>query len=338
MFCHFDEAQWWGYYSQMNRNAGGLFRFRAFHEDVECLSNYINNFRDNYITLSDRAHWGELETNIPFRVLENFESYEFPWEVRCPDGLRIHKLGNKRVVSTFILLQSAHFLPFVEENHKCRRLHGHNFGLWLSVEISDFDLVGTNSIEIMYAISHEIKAELDRKILNDIDGLENPTSEFIAKWVYNKLQNSSLSVVSILCIETSNSAACYHGENLWSCWKSFDFESVWRPSYREYIGHSFRLSTAVTGELCPSKGWVMDFSEIKSIMKPLVTKLDHRDLSLVLDGQCNTSEGLLNWLSSSVSDIGNATYCLQSLPSIGVYKIGKGLDLYHAIPFLNWGI
>ena len=113
MFWHFDEARWWGYYSHMSRNAGGLFRLRAFHEDAEFLRDCISNVKDNFIKSSDRSHWGDSEVNIPFMLLESFESYEFPWEVRCPDGLRIHKFGNKRIVSTFILLQSAHFLPFV---------------------------------------------------------------------------------------------------------------------------------------------------------------------------------------------------------------------------------
>ena len=73
-------------------------------------------------------------------------------------------------------LQSAHRLPNVASGHKCGRVHGHGFEVILH---ADNDL-GTRSMGVDYDLldTHwaPIHAELDHTFLNDIPGLENPTS------------------------------------------------------------------------------------------------------------------------------------------------------------------
>lgn len=85
---------------------------------------------------------------------------------------------------------AAHFLPHVADNHKCKRVHGHNYVVEVEIrgELSD----STSSpgagfcagIDFFDVDSHiqPLVDELDHRMLNDIPGLENPTAENIAKW------------------------------------------------------------------------------------------------------------------------------------------------------------
>ena len=85
--------------------------------------------------------------------------------------------------------EAAHLLPHLPESHKCRRLHGHSF----SIEIAVTGPVGADTGWVLdYA---DLKAAfrplydvLDHNCLNDIPGLENPTSEQLALWVWAGLK------------------------------------------------------------------------------------------------------------------------------------------------------
>lgn len=109
--------------------------------------------------------------------------------------------------------EAAHWLPTFPEGHKCRRMHGHSFYVDLVVE-------GEVSPEKGYLIDFgEIKAawnpledRLDHYCLNDIEGLENPTAELLARWIYDRIK-PKLPLLSIVRVhETCTSAAEYRGE------------------------------------------------------------------------------------------------------------------------------
>ena len=110
--------------------------------------------------------------------------------------------------------ESAHRLPNVPEGHKCARLHGHSFKgtIYVSGE------VGAESGWVMdYAemkeIFQPIYAQLDHHCLNDIPGLENPTSEVLARWMWNKLKPDMPNLTQIVINETCNSGCIYRGED-----------------------------------------------------------------------------------------------------------------------------
>ena len=108
--------------------------------------------------------------------------------------------------------ESAHRLPHVVEGHKCGRLHGHSFMVRVSVS-GDLD---PNTGWIMdYAEIKQhfqpIYEQLDHHYLNDIEGLENPTSEVIARWIWNKLKLSLPNLSEILIKETCTSGCIYRG-------------------------------------------------------------------------------------------------------------------------------
>ena len=109
-------------------------------------------------------------------------------------------------------IEAAHRLPNVPEGHKCARLHGHSFQVRISVEgpvdeqtgwIMDF-----GDIKAAFAPIYD---QLDHHYLNDVEGLENPTSENLALWIWQKLKPSlpELSCVSIK--ETCTSGCVYKG-------------------------------------------------------------------------------------------------------------------------------
>src|SRR5215469_1914280 len=87
--------------------------------------------------------------------------------------------------------EAAHDLPTFPDGHKCRRLHGHSFQFDVIVE---GELDPAKGYLIDYGdISHAaepIVKQLDHYYLNEIDGLQNPTSEMIAQWIYVRLKRT----------------------------------------------------------------------------------------------------------------------------------------------------
>ncbi len=108
--------------------------------------------------------------------------------------------------------EAAHRLPNVPEEHKCHRLHGHSFVVRLYVR----GAVGSRSgwvqdfaeLKEAFAPIHE---ELDHHYLNDIDGLENPTSENLAIWIWQRLKPRLPLLCRIETRETCDSGCVYHG-------------------------------------------------------------------------------------------------------------------------------
>lgn len=110
------------------------------------------------------------------------------------------------------MLEAAHRLPNVPPGHKCARLHGHSFRVELRVEgepgaqtgwIMDFGDVK--------AAFQPIYDRLDHHYLNGIPGLENPTSENLAVWIWNELKPSLPALSEITVHETCTSGCRYRG-------------------------------------------------------------------------------------------------------------------------------
>ncbi len=108
--------------------------------------------------------------------------------------------------------ESAHRLPNVPEGHKCARLHGHSFRVVVHVT----GPVGEDSGWVLdfadiSAACEPLREELDHRYLNEIAGLENPTSEVIARWIWERLGKvlPGLSMVEVR--ETCTSGCRYRG-------------------------------------------------------------------------------------------------------------------------------
>jgi 6-pyruvoyltetrahydropterin/6-carboxytetrahydropterin synthase len=109
--------------------------------------------------------------------------------------------------------EAAHWLPTFPEGHKCRRLHGHSFKADIVVE-GEVDPAKGYLIDFgqVKAATEPIVKQLDHYCLNDIDGLENPTAEMLAKWIYDRLAPDLPLLKSVRIRETCTSSAEYAGE------------------------------------------------------------------------------------------------------------------------------
>lgn len=110
--------------------------------------------------------------------------------------------------------EAAHKLPNVPEGHKCRRLHGHSF----QVSVYVCGPVGKRSGWVMdfgdvKTICKPVHEALDHRYLNEIPGLENPTSENIARWIWAKLIDELPGLSKVEIRETCTSGCIYRGED-----------------------------------------------------------------------------------------------------------------------------
>lgn len=111
------------------------------------------------------------------------------------------------------IFEAAHRLPNVPAGHKCARLHGHSWRGTIYVR----GQVGEKSGWIMdygeiRRLFDPIYDQLDHNYLNDIEGLENPTSEVLAKWIWTKLKPALPSLSRVVINETCTSGCIYMGD------------------------------------------------------------------------------------------------------------------------------
>jgi len=117
------------------------------------------------------------------------------------------------IFKTFTL-ESAHRLPNVPPGHKCARVHGHSFRVEIHVSgpvdphlgwVMDFADVKT-AFEPLFQ-------RLDHHYLNDVPGLENPTSENLARWIWRELKTRLPLLACVVVHETCTSGARYAGSD-----------------------------------------------------------------------------------------------------------------------------
>jgi len=115
-------------------------------------------------------------------------------------------------LSKEFIFEAAHRLPSVPEGHKCGRLHGHSFKVVVTIDgpvnpdtgwVVDFS-------EIKGAFK-PLYDQLDHYYLNDIEGLENPTSENLAVWVWDRLKPELPLLSEVMVAETCTACCRYRG-------------------------------------------------------------------------------------------------------------------------------
>ena len=116
-----------------------------------------------------------------------------------------------RLEKTF-RFEAAHYLPLVPEGHKCGRMHGHSFRVTVVVE-------GSVNHETGWVIDYgdiqkafePLDTQLDHYCLNEIEGLENPTSEMLATWIWDRLLPSLPQLFEVSVEETCTCRCVYRG-------------------------------------------------------------------------------------------------------------------------------
>lgn len=109
--------------------------------------------------------------------------------------------------------EAAHLLPHLPASHKCRRLHGHSFQAEIVIAGDCDPKLGwlMDYAEIAAAFQ-PLLAQLDHFYLNEIKGLENPTSENIAHWIWDRLKPGLPLLIEVAVAETCNARCIYRGE------------------------------------------------------------------------------------------------------------------------------
>lgn len=110
--------------------------------------------------------------------------------------------------------EAAHRLPNVPKDHKCARLHGHSFKVAVYVS----GAVGKETGWVLDFADLKVAFQplfdiLDHNYLNDIEGLENPTSEHLAHWIWQRLKPRLPQLCRLIVRETCNSGCVYEGPN-----------------------------------------------------------------------------------------------------------------------------
>lgn len=109
--------------------------------------------------------------------------------------------------------EAAHKLPNTPEGHKCRRLHGHSYTIEIEVkgEVGEQSgwLIDFSDIKTAWEPLH---AALDHYYLNEIEGLENPTSEVLSGWIWARLAPTLEHLSAVTVHETCTSSCTYRGE------------------------------------------------------------------------------------------------------------------------------
>ena len=110
--------------------------------------------------------------------------------------------------------EAAHRLPQVPQGHKCARLHGHSYHLEVHVHGEVDPTLGwvMDFADIKAAVKPVID-QLDHYYLNEVPGLENPTSENLARWIWRRLKPALPQLSKVVVNETCTSGCVYEGEN-----------------------------------------------------------------------------------------------------------------------------
>lgn len=178
-------------------------------------------------------------------------------------------------------LQSAHWLPNVPPGHKCGRLHGHGFTVVLQARQNASNNIDYGTLDAIWAPLHE---RLNHVCLNDIPGLENPTSEMLSAWIWAQIKPALPGLSRVTVYETASCAAHFDGTH-YRIWKDFTIDSAVRLQHapqqdaRRYAhGHTFTLRLHLQAPLDHVMGWTVDYGQVKDVFNPLFKELDHQPL------------------------------------------------------------
>ena len=227
--------------------------------------------------------------------------------------------------------ESAHQLPNVPPGHKCGRMHGHGFEVILHANQN----LGDQDMGVDYDYLDElwmpIYRELDHACLNDIRGLENPTSEALSSWIWGRLK-PDLPQLSWVTVYETITAGCHFDGIHYRIWKEQRFESALQlervpegNQCRKLHGHSYLLRLHISAPLDPVMLWTMDYGDVDKQFKRVYKALDHHLL--------NELEGIND------TDVASLSHWIRKQTGSDLPQLDR-IDLYQTPgcgAILSWG-
>ena len=202
--------------------------------------------------------------------------------------------------------ESAHSLPNVPEGHQCGRMHGHSFEVILHVDQD----IGDENMGVDFDYIDECWApfqnQLNYTCLNDIEGLENPTSEMLAGWIWDRIK-PTLQNLSWVTVYETQTCGCHFDGKHYRIWKEQRFEGACKlerapegDPRRKLHGHSYVLRLHLTAPLDSIMGWTVDYGDVKEVFKPLHKQLDHHALNELPEIKDADIGSLLYWIKDQM--------------------------------------
>lgn len=247
------------------------------------------------------ARWIRQRLQVPGTEIVSIQS-------TSDQGVDLDNEGRAHIWRRF-RFEAAHRLPNVREDHKCGRMHGHGFDVVLHAnqEIDNLDM-GVD-FDYLSACWAPLRAELNYACLNDIRGLENPTSEILAAWIWDRIHPNLPQLSSVTVYETAT-AGCHYRPGEFRIWKEQSFEAAVRlkraptEDCRHTLhGHSYITQLHLTASLDDVLGWTVDYGDVKELFKPVYQQLDHHQLDELNSLDSPDCKSLLYWMRDRVRGV-----------------------------------
>jgi 6-pyruvoyltetrahydropterin/6-carboxytetrahydropterin synthase len=230
--------------------------------------------------------------------------------------------------------EAAHRLPNVPAGHQCGRMHGHGFEVIVHVEkFPPHPLFQRGEEEKSPLFAKRLKspplakgcwgdlfnnldalwqplhAELHHACLNDISGLENPTSELLAQWLWQRLAPQLPTLRRVTVCETAT-AGCHYDGQQFRIWKEQRFESAVQfpaapagDGRRRLHGHSYLLRLLLSAPLDAVLGWTVDYGDVKTLFTPVYRQLDHHRLDQLPQLTNADPIELAHWIRREIASV-----------------------------------
>ncbi|MGQ0751245.1 MAG: 6-carboxytetrahydropterin synthase [Betaproteobacteria bacterium] len=244
--------------------------------DYESLNRMLDEPTDENL-----ARW--IQARLGVREIDNVGVQSTPRE-----GVEVDFKEHVHVWRRYVL-QSAHRLPNVPPGHKCRRMHGHGFEVILHADHGPRPRQSALAYDHLDELWAPIHAELDHACLNDIPGLDNPTSEMISSWIWKRIKPRLPELSWITVYETASCGAGFDGCS-YHIWKESTLDSARRlmkapvgDARRKVHGHTYTLRLHLCAPLDDVMGWIIDFGDVKDLFTPVFLELDHQPLHEILE-------------------------------------------------------
>lgn len=229
-------------------------------------------------------------------------------QIGAREGVDLDKAGNAHYWRRY-RFESAHYLPNVLAGHKCGRMHGHGFEIIIHAQKLDGVVDCGLIYDHMDSLWVPLFKKLDHACLNDIPGLQNPTSELISSWLWYQLKPQLSELTWVTVYETASCAAHFNGRN-YRIWKEMTFDSAVNLNHAPVVdvrsrihGHTYTLRLHLLAPLDHIMGWTVDYGDVKLLFDPIFKRLDHRPLYEIEGIKDADTSSLVLWIREQTSSL-----------------------------------